>query len=470
MSRKTSWLTPPTTNKREESGLTIQSIETKNPVIERESDQRCLESPKYSCALGGALGVITNIDRLIPILHTGQGCGSNQLLSFRQGGGNQGSGYMSGLMTPSSNLAEKEVVFGGEERLEDEIRTTIELIDGDAYVVANGCIAGMIGDDIEAVVAKFANEKTPVGYVDSSGFAGNTWYGYEETFISFIKQFTKAQPIVKKRVNILGFVPYQDVFWRGNLAVLGDSLRAIGLDVTQVVGDFSGLDGIKRLSSAELTIVVSPWVGVRAAQEMEKKYGIPYITFPNVPVGPRDTTEFILTVAKALKLPKQRVVKYVTEQQKRAYYELDIAGDICAQFASALPFAITANAATSAGITRFLVNEAGFTPVVVVVNDDPPLEVRDVILDRFETLDNDVEAKVFFESDSYAIRKILDKFYFRVILASSQERFSAADENQIHLSVTFPSLDRLVVNRTYAGYGGGIAILEDFLSKFIMPY
>jgi nitrogenase molybdenum-iron protein beta chain len=450
--------------------LTVQSIETKNSTLERESNQKCLESPKYSCALGGALGVISNIDRVIPILHTGQGCGSNQLLSFRQGGGNQGAGYMSGLMTPSSNLAEKEVVFGGEKRLEDEIRAAIELIDGDAYVVANGCIAGMIGDDIAAVVGKFANEKTPVGYVNSSGFAGNTWYGYEETFISLINQFTEAQPLIKNRVNILGFVPYQDVFWRGNLTALGDSLCAAGLDVTQVIGDFSGLDGIKRLSSAELTIVVSPWVGLRTAQELEKKYGIPYISFPNIPVGPRDTTEFILTVARTLKLPKEGVTNYVDEQEKRAYYELDIAGDICAQFASALPFAITANAATSVGITRFLVNEAGFTPIVVVVNDDPPLEVRDVILDRLNTLDNDVRTNIFFESDSYAIRKILDNFYFRVILASSQERFSAQEANQIHLSVTFPSFERLVVNRTYAGYGGGIAILEDFLSKFIMPY
>jgi nitrogenase molybdenum-iron protein beta chain len=449
--------------------LSRKLVDDEQVVLEKENDQKCLESPKYTCAMGGALAVLANIDRIVPILHAGQGCGASQLNSFRRAGGNQGVGYVGGLMAPSSNLAEKEVVFGGEGRLEDEIRASIELIDGDAYVVSNGCIAGMIGDDIGAVVAKFADEKTPVGYVNSSGFAGNTWYGYEETFISLIDQFTKAQPIVKKRVNIFGFVPYQDIFWKGNLRALGDSLRDIGLDVTQVVGDFSGLEGIRRLSSAELTIVVSPWVGLRPAQLLKEKYGIPFVSFPNLPVGPRDTTEFIFTVSEALKLANRRVQKYVAAQERQAYYDLDIAGDVCAQFAPALPFAVVANSATSVGLTRFLANEASFTPVIVIVNDDPPLEVRETILNRLKGFEANIDPKVFFEVDSYSIRKLLENSYFRVLLASSQERFKAAELNQIHVSVTFPSFDRLVVNDTYAGYGGGISLLEDFLSKFIQP-
>jgi nitrogenase molybdenum-iron protein beta chain len=416
------------------------------------------------------LAVLTNIERVIPIIHAGAGCGSNQLLSFRAGGGNQGIGYVNGMNTPSSNMQEKEVVFGGEDRLEEQIRATIDLIDGDAYVVATGCIAGMIGDDIESVTRKFAGEKTPVAYVNSSGFLGSSYFGYEEALVALIEQLTEKRETVKRRVNLLGFVPYQNLFWRGNLQVLAKTLRDLKLEVNQVIGDFSGLDGVKNLSSAELTIVVSSWVGTRPARLLEEKYGIPYVTFPNLPVGPRDTSEFIHKVAGRLKLPKARVREYVERREKKAYYELDIAGDTCAQFAAALPFAVVSDSGTAIGITRFLANQAGFTPTVIVINDDPPAEVREELTSRLENLGDGLTPKVYFEVDSYFIRKILDDTYHRVILATSQERFDAQENNRIHLSVGFPALERLVVNDTYAGYEGGISLLEDFLTKFIMPY
>lgn len=445
-------------------------LATRKQTAGRDTDQKCLESPKYTCALGGALAVLTNIERVIPIIHAGAGCGTNQLLSFRTGGGNQGIGYVNGMNTPSTNLMEKEVVFGGEARLEDQIRSTIELIDGDAYVVANGCIAGMIGDDIEGVVRRFTDQEKPVACVNSSGFLGSSYFGYEAALNALIDQLTTGEKTVKKRVNLLGFVPYQDIFWRGNLQKIGDILRGIGLEVNQVLGDFSGLKGIRRLSTAALSIVVSPWVGVGPAQRLEEKYGIPYITFPNLPVGPRDSSEFVRTVADALKLHKGRVNHYIEGEERRAYYLHDIAGDTCAQFGAALPFAVVADSSTATGLTRFLANEAGYTPTAVIFNDDPPLEVRQGIVERIEDLTENIRPKIYFETDSYYIRKILDDTYHRVILATSQERFKAQENNQIHLSVSFPALERLVVNDTYAGYHGGIALLEDFMTKFIMPY
>ncbi|HWQ76170.1 MAG TPA: nitrogenase component 1 [Syntrophomonas sp.] len=446
------------------------SLAENDGALEKENDQKCLESPKYTCALGGALAVLVNIERVIPIVHAGSGCGGNQLLSFRTGGGNQGIGYVNGMNTPSTNLTEREVVFGGEDRLRKQIRATIDLIDGDAYVVANGCTAGMIGDDVKAVVREFAEEKTPVLYVNSSGFAGNTYLGYEATLESLIEQLTEKQPLIKGRVNIFGFVPYQDIFWRGNLEKIADLLREIGLEPNQVMGDFSGIEGIKRLSSAELTIVVSSWVGLKPARLLEEKYGIPYISFPNLPVGPRDSSEFLTAVGKALKLSRRKIEKVIAGKEQKAYQELDIAGDVCAQFATALPFAIVAGSATAVGITRFLANEAGFTPTLVIINDDPLPEVRTVIRDRLKNLGAGLNPPVVFEVDSYHIRNHLKSVYFRVLLASSQERFRAQEQGQIQVSVTYPAYERLVVNDTYAGYGGGITLLEDFMSKFIMPF
>lgn len=434
------------------------------------AEQGCLEAPKHTCALGGALAVISNIHRAIPIIHAGAGCGSNQLLSFRSAAAHQGVGYVSGMITPSSNLSEKEVVFGGEERLRDQIRSTIELIDGDFYVVASGCIPSMIGDDVDAVVRDFSTEAKPILHVNAAGLAGNTFRGYESFFESVIYQLLQSVPKEKGLVNVVGIVPYQDIFWRGNLREIKTLLGKLGLKVNQVVGDFSGLEGLRRLAAAELTIVVSPWVGHGIAQQLKERFDIPYLSFPNIPVGPRESSEFLRKVAKQLKLSKSKLEQLIAEEEREAYEELDVAGDVCTLFSSALPFAIIAGSATALGITRFLTNEAGFTPTLVVINDDPPEVLRTAIVKRLRNLEGGLKPKVVFEVDTYKIRQHLKKTNYRVLLGSSQERYLAQDERAVYVSVTYPANDRLVVRDTYAGYGGGISVIEDIISRFVMPY
>lgn len=449
--------------------MTLSIVETED-TRDSSVDKQCLEAPKYSCALGGALAVVTNIHRAIPIIHAGAGCGSNQLLSFRTGGGNQGVGYISGMITPSTNLAESEVVFGGEQKLREQIRATLELIDGDFFVVAGGCISGMIGDDIGAVVKEFADEPTPVIHTNASGFLGNTFTGYDNFFEAVTDQLLESRETEKGLVNILGFVPFQDIFWRGNLRILKELLAKLDLKTNQVVGDFSGLEGLKKLSAAELTLVISPWAGMEAAQHLESKFGVPYLAYPNLPVGPQETSAFLRAIGEKLNLSKSKIENLIQEEEKEAYKDLDLAGDACATFGAALPFAIVAGSATAVGITRFLTNEVGFTPTLVVINDNPPEGVRQDILKRLQNLTSGIDPKVVFEVDTYYIRKHLKQADYRVLLGSSQERFLAQEERKLYVSITYPAHDRLVIRDTYAGYGGGIAVLEDILSKFIMPY
>lgn len=76
-----------------------------------------------------------------------------------------------------------------------------------------------------------------------------------------------------------------------------------------------------------------------------------------------------------------------------------------------------------------------------------------------------------FETDSCKIREILGRYKLVMIYASSQEKYLAQNEWQsLHLSVSFPSWDRVIVERSYAGYRGGVVLLEDILSKGVMPF
>lgn len=58
-------------------------------------------------------------DRAVPILHSGPGCGQKLWGALGLDNGCQGSGYVGGHTVPCTNASEKEVIFGGEEKLRE---------------------------------------------------------------------------------------------------------------------------------------------------------------------------------------------------------------------------------------------------------------------------------------------------------------------------------------------------------------
>lgn len=439
-------------------------------ATELPSVSGCLELPRHSCALGGALSAVTTIHRAIPILHAGAGCGATQL-GFRYGSGAQGVGYIGGMVTPSSNITEKEVVFGGENRLKEQIKATLELIDGDFYVVITGCIPNMIGDDVYSVVKEFNHDSPPILYVNTPGYGSNSFNGYELLLEAIIDQLlVKPSKKEKGLVNIFGIVPHQDMFWRGNLREIKRVLEKLGLKANVLFGDFEGLAALKRLSAAELTVVVSPWVGVGAAKLLEERFGVPYLFYPYLPVGPAETSRFVFKIGEQLKIPKDKLNKVVADEEREAYQCLDSGGDLTTMLAPSIPIVIAADSSYSVGITKFLANEAGFTPTRVIVTDNPPQEVKEAIKKEFENLACGLKPDVVFEVDSYKIRETLKKSYFRLILSSSMDKY-VVDDLKVgqHLSISYPTRDRMIIDRSYAGYRGGSTLIEDIISKFILP-
>lgn len=443
-------------------------IGSNSPEVDAKTLE-CLEAPRYTCALGGALGTVLNIHRAVPILHSGTGCGMNQNF-FSYGSGYQGVGYIGGMITPSTNISEKEVVFGGEGRLREQIQATLDLIDGDIFVVLTGCIPSMIGDDVDSVVKEFRAQGHPIINISTSGFGGNTFHGYELFMKAVATQLLEKTDTVKGLVNIFGVVPYQDVFWRGNLKEIKRVLEEIGLSVNTLIGDFGGVDNLKKIPSAELNIVLSPWVGVETAEIIKTKFDIPYVVMPAMPVGPFDTSRFIRKIGEVLDIEQEAIDSVLSEEERNAYQELDISGDMTTMLSSSLPFAVVANSATALGITRFLANEAGFTPTAIIINDNPPHDARERIAEELRNLESGLTPNIAFEVDSYKIREELKKSDFKLLLASSIEKYFASDIKAGHLSVSFPAYDRLVVGRSYAGYRGGTTLLEDILSKYLMPF
>lgn len=439
-----------------------------------------VDRPRYTCALGGALATLRAIPRAIPIIHASAGCGHNLHNAINPGAGYLGGGYCGGLSLPSSNVVERDIVFGGEARLREQIASTLEVMDGDIYLVLTGCMVEMIGDDLEAITSEFIDHEKPVLPVHTPSFRGNSFTGYELVLSALIHKYvSKQRQKTPLAVNVLGIVPAQDVFWEGNLKEIKRLLTKLGLKVNTLFGEGEGLQSIKNAGGASLNIVVSDIHGVQAARKFEEVHDIPYIT-TGLPIGAIATEAFLRKVAQTLSIDPH-VTESVIAQEKAIYYSYlerlaDLYNDIDLQ-----RYAVVVGDANYApAVTRFLSDELGWVPELTVITDFVEDNEKSVLLERFENLESGLTPVVRFDTDTSSVKKYLteiwpanrnekyyDAFGPTVLLGSVFERDLAQQFGFGLLTVSFPITNRIVLNRAYAGINGALSLTEDLLGILV---
>lgn len=420
-----------------------------------------MENPKGGCVLAGINSVLGAINRVCPIYHSGPGCCMQTTAADQGQSGHKSSCFVSSVSIPSSNMLEKEVVFGGTNKLRTTIRGAVDIIDADAYFVLTGCTAGIIGDDIVSVTSEFQVKGIPVYPIETPGFAGDSNLGYETVWNTFIDQvIEEGLPKDDKLVNIFGIVPYHDPFWSGALEEIDRILSKLGLKVNTFFTKGQGIETIKKSSSAALNIIINPWLFKGPAQKFEEKFGVPSIRIPGMFIGATDTTKFVRDVASALKLDEKLVDSVIAEEESYVYnYLAQAIGTL-----SWKRFAVVADANNAVGFTRYLANDYSFTPVLVIISE--PIfrpEDKERIIKQIENLEYARPPKVLFLTDQYEINKAIreEKEEITLLIGSSNEREIALEKDIQFILGAFPMSERLIFNRTYTGYRGSLTFTED---------
>ena len=191
---------------------------------------KILDQPRYKCALA-AMQTVQSITGAIPVLHSGPGCAS------KLNDNNGTSGRYSPNIFPCTSISEKEVVFGGAEKLRSTIHNALRVIDADLFVVLSGCTGEIIGDDIKEVAQEFEDEEKPVIWAKTPGFKGNNYVGHDWILKSIFEQFLNRPEIrdereeaggtIKGLVNIFAGPPQQDPYWLGNLREIENLISAL---------------------------------------------------------------------------------------------------------------------------------------------------------------------------------------------------------------------------------------------------
>ncbi len=231
----------------------------------------------------------------------------------------------------STDLQEKDVIFGGETKL---YRALIELIDRHSpkgAFVYSTCIVGIIGDDLRAVCKRVSEETgIPVIPVQSEGFKGNKRAGYNAACKALFELVGTGatHDISPISLNILG-----DFNLAGEIWIIREYFERMGVQVVANITGDGRVDDIKRAHGASLNVVQCSGSTMDLAIMMEKEYGIPFMRVSYF--GVEDMADSLYRVASFFKETQPEIVDrtrdLVSDELKKLYpllerYRNDLAG------------------------------------------------------------------------------------------------------------------------------------------------
>lgn len=174
----------------------------------------------------------------------------------------------------SAGLRDMDAILGRDDRLVAKLVDVAEKVEAGFAAVIGTPVPAVIGTDYQAL-KRMCEKKTdlPVLAVNTDGmelYDGGERKAYLELFKVFARE---KLPVETGRVGILGMTP-QDVSDLKAAVKLREKFKSQGHQaVCYGMGD--GLDEVKKASSVEKNIVVSP-AALECARYLEKTFGTPY--------------------------------------------------------------------------------------------------------------------------------------------------------------------------------------------------
>jgi nitrogenase molybdenum-cofactor synthesis protein NifE len=175
----------------------------------------------------------------------------------------------------STDLQERDVIFGGEKKLYQALTELIDRHHPNAVFVYSTCIVGIIGDDLKAISKRVSEEKgIPVLPVMSEGFRGNKRAGYKaacEAMFNLVGMGDTSN-ISPYSINILG-----DFNLAGEIWIIRNYFERMGLQVVATITGDGRVGDIQRAHGAALNVVQCSGATLDLAKMMKEKYGTPFM-------------------------------------------------------------------------------------------------------------------------------------------------------------------------------------------------
>lgn len=216
----------------------------------------------------------------------------------------------------TTDIENQNVIFGGDEKLEQSIQYIFDSYKPEGVFVYITCVTALIGDDVDAI-CKAMQEKLgiPVISINAPGFVGAKNLGSrlaaDDVFHKLIGT-KEPETTTPYDINLIG-----DYNVTGDMWQYTPLLEELGIRVLSTFSGDGRIETIKTAHRARLNVLVCAKSLVSFARKLEEKHGTPFISTSFY--GRRDTTRSIIEICEALgdtELVKKAEVVCAREEAK----------------------------------------------------------------------------------------------------------------------------------------------------------
>jgi nitrogenase molybdenum-iron protein alpha chain len=256
---------------------------------------------------------IGNLTDCVLIDHAPIGCSSENAkfnLSMHVGLARRGKPQQNTL-NMSTNLQEKDMVFGGSAKLRQAIRIAKERYNPKAIFISMACATAITGEDIDSVAEELEPEVgVPVIPLHCEGFRSKHWStGFDVAFHGVLRQIVERHP-TKKQKDLINIVALWGTDW------FTDLLKPLGLRVNYLL-DCASYEEIRQASEAVATTTFCETLGGYMGAALEDQFGVPQIDAPQ-PYGIKGTDAWLRAIAKVVGKEKEAEAFIESEHQRIA--------------------------------------------------------------------------------------------------------------------------------------------------------
>lgn len=299
------------------------------------------------CSISKAACMTVLIQDGAVIAHGPIGCSSclhEFAFTYKVNGPGRGVEHPTQRKIFSTNLQEKDTVYGGAQKLAKAIREVRQRTHANAIFVLTTCAAGIIGDDVESVCNEAEEELgVPVVAIFCEGFKSKIWTtGFDAAYHGIARKL--IAPPEKRRSDMINVIN----FWGSD--VFQDWFAPFGAKPNYITS-YSTVNTLKHSSEAAATVQACSTLGSYLGAVLEQEFGVPEL--PSAPpygiaqtdrwfralgklLGKEDIAEQVIAQKKAEFLPRMEALReklagktaYVTAGAAHGHALLDILGEL----------------------------------------------------------------------------------------------------------------------------------------------
>ncbi len=225
------------------------------------------------------------------------------------------NGVHRGLTDPSqrrifsTNLGERETVYGGNQILADTIREVHARTGAKAIFIVTTCASGIIGDDVAGVAEEAESQLgVPIVPIFCEGFRSRIWTsGFDAGYHGIARKLIK--PPVKKQPDLVNIVN----FWGTD--IFTELLGRLGLRPNYLT-PYSTVEQIGHSSEAIATVQICATLGSYYGAALEQEYGVPEIKV-SAPYGIAQTDAWFRELGRMT--GKEAEVEVLLAQERERY-------------------------------------------------------------------------------------------------------------------------------------------------------